>query len=365
MSSRKVLVLLLVVLMMGLAIIAEAQDKLVIFVSRQTDTYLDPTWGDYADYPFTMILEEQGYDVLIWYDENLSAANQATFDLLNSADLIIMGRSTPSTMYQDPNKEAWNSLTAPIMNIELWNCRSSRLNWFNSTAMANIDDYVDYNAIIDLPDDPVFAGIDVSGEVPWTFGPISVLQETEAGNGTVLARMADDLSVLFVRFEPGVEFFEGSGDIPAGHRTMIGNGNDDLRGPSGELIFNYYNFTTESEQVFLNEVARMVNLNSSDVEDNHSKNPNDYALNQNYPNPFNPSTTIEFALPKSGNVTLDVYNLVGEKVATLVDGSMSEGTHTVTWNSRDDSGRPVSNGIYLCKIQAGTYKNVIRMALIK
>ncbi|MFC1570043.1 sugar-binding protein [bacterium] len=90
-----------------------------------------------------------------------------------------------------------------------------------------------------------------------------------------------------------------------------------------------------------------------------------YKLFGNYPNPFNPSTTVKFTLPKNNLVSLEVYNVTGEKVTNLIDRSMDAGSHTITWDSTDDFGHSVPNGIYLCKIQAGTYHNVIRMLLIK
>jgi hypothetical protein len=61
--------------------------------------------------------------------------------------------------------------------------------------------------------------------------------------------------------------------------------------------------------------------------------PQDYQLSQNYPNPFNPMTTIEFDLPKSSEVSLKVYNILGEEVATLLSASLPSGSHKVDWNA--------------------------------
>jgi len=73
-----------------------------------------------------------------------------------------------------------------------------------------------------------------------------------------------------------------------------------------------------------------------------------FALNQNYPNPFNPTTTIEFSIPKTEFVTMKVYNLLGQKVATLVSKKQTAGTYKVVW---DASG--FASGVYLYVIQAG------------
>jgi hypothetical protein len=71
------------------------------------------------------------------------------------------------------------------------------------------------------------------------------------------------------------------------------------------------------------------------------------ALNQNFPNPFNPSTTISFALPRTENITLKVYDMLGREVATLVDGREDAGEHSVKWNAEG-----FASGVYFCRMQA-------------
>jgi len=93
--------------------------------------------------------------------------------------------------------------------------------------------------------------------------------------------------------------------------------------------------------------------------------PSDFMLMQNYPNPFNPTTTITYSIPQQKNVLLEVFNVRGEKVATLVNGRMRAGTYTVSWNGKDSFGRSVPSGIYLCKIRTGSYQHTIRMLLLK
>jgi hypothetical protein len=93
--------------------------------------------------------------------------------------------------------------------------------------------------------------------------------------------------------------------------------------------------------------------------------PETYSLSQNYPNPFNPSTAIEFTLPKPGRVTLVLYNLVGQEVAVLVDGPREVGRHTVVWDGTDKTGRTVSDGLYLCRIEAGSFKQTKKLLLVK
>ncbi|MEN9839774.1 MAG: hypothetical protein RL177_1253, partial [Bacteroidota bacterium] len=86
----------------------------------------------------------------------------------------------------------------------------------------------------------------------------------------------------------------------------------------------------------------------------------EYVLSQNYPNPFNPSTTISFNLPQSGNVTLTVYNVLGQQVATLVNGALSAGTHSVPF----DASR-LASGVYVYELRAGSFVQQKRMMLVK
>ncbi len=88
--------------------------------------------------------------------------------------------------------------------------------------------------------------------------------------------------------------------------------------------------------------------------------PVEYALNQNYPNPFNPSTEISFSLAKSSFVTLEIYNALGQKVATLFSNEVNSGSHKIKFNASD-----LSSGIYYYKIQAGEFQLVKKMILIQ
>ena len=93
--------------------------------------------------------------------------------------------------------------------------------------------------------------------------------------------------------------------------------------------------------------------------------PREYALSQNHPNPFNPSTTIRYALPENGKVTLSIYNMVGQKIQTLVDSWQQAGAYVAHWNGKDESGREVGSGIYLCRMESGAFTRVNKMVLLK
>jgi hypothetical protein len=93
--------------------------------------------------------------------------------------------------------------------------------------------------------------------------------------------------------------------------------------------------------------------------------PESFGLSQNYPNPFNPTTDIDFALPEASNVELSVYNILGQKVITLVNKQMDAGNHKVTWAGVDESGSTVASGVYFYRINAGSFTEVKKMTLLK
>lgn len=93
--------------------------------------------------------------------------------------------------------------------------------------------------------------------------------------------------------------------------------------------------------------------------------PSRFALHQNQPNPFNPTTEIAFSLPNAADVTLEVYNITGQRIATLVDGHLSAGYHTVIWDGTDDNARLAASGIYLYRIKADGFVETRKMVLMK
>ena len=95
--------------------------------------------------------------------------------------------------------------------------------------------------------------------------------------------------------------------------------------------------------------------------------PEAYALHENYPNPFNPETTIKYQLPDAGQVRLEVYNMLGQVVKTLVDNQFQNaGRYTLQWDATNNSGQPLSSGVYFYRILAGgEYQSHKKMLLLK
>lgn len=85
----------------------------------------------------------------------------------------------------------------------------------------------------------------------------------------------------------------------------------------------------------------------------------------NYPNPFNPNTTIKFANKENGMVKLNIFNVRGQKVRSLVNSQMAAGTHTINWNGTDDNGNVVASGVYMYNLECGRYTSTKKMILMK
>jgi hypothetical protein len=93
--------------------------------------------------------------------------------------------------------------------------------------------------------------------------------------------------------------------------------------------------------------------------------PIEHALFQNYPNPFNQMTKIEFTVPKSGFVSLNIYDILGRKVRTLVSEHLSSGYKSVLWDGRNNAGKEVSSGIYFYQLRTGDYSETKKLVLLK
>lgn len=93
--------------------------------------------------------------------------------------------------------------------------------------------------------------------------------------------------------------------------------------------------------------------------------PDNFYLSQNYPNPFNPSTEITYSIATGKNISLTVFNTLGQEVAVLVNQFVSAGNHTVKWNGTDEDGNPVASGIYLYRLRSGDMSETRKMLLLK
>ncbi len=126
------------------------------------------------------------------------------------------------------------------------------------------------------------------------------------------------------------------------------------------LIFsNFIDYPTG--QTLIANADAIINLmNGDSPEANIDLSPKEYALSQNYPNPFNPTTTIEYTIPKNGNVSLKVYDITGKEAATLIDKYQNAGTYITMWDASN-----FSSGVYFYRIISGNYVDTKKMVLKK
>lgn len=204
--------------------------------------------------------------------------------------------------------------------------------------------HVDNTIHMGLNDFPSASKMEAStlGEWTWTNvdakGNVLTIGVTNAGLNTVHVWMREDgahvdkviltQDVAFVPTGQGPAESPRSGAAPASERSGLGRDLLTLEGASVDL-------------------------------------PTEFSLGDNYPNPFNPTTTINFALPEDASVTLEVYDTMGRRIATLMSSQLAAGRYEAQWNGRNEAGAPVASGIYLYRIKAGSFTETKTMLLMK
>ncbi|MHB2156401.1 T9SS type A sorting domain-containing protein [Calditrichota bacterium GD2] len=96
------------------------------------------------------------------------------------------------------------------------------------------------------------------------------------------------------------------------------------------------------------------------INDNQNNIPNNFVLSQNYPNPFNPTTTIKYGIPRSVHVTIEIYNLLGQRVDVLINQKKNAGYYQLQWD-----GSHLASGIYFYRMSAGEYVEMKKLLLLK
>jgi hypothetical protein len=129
------------------------------------------------------------------------------------------------------------------------------------------------------------------------------------------------------------------------------------RYPDGAEAFEILSFSTPG--------AANASMVTGVSEETTGAKPQRFSLEQNIPNPFNSNTVIGFALPENMEVDLGIYNLLGQRVATLVQGMRSAGTYQVHWDGRGQEGRELASGVYFCHLDAGTSTETRRLILLR
>jgi len=134
----------------------------------------------------------------------------------------------------------------------------------------------------------------------------------------------------------------------------------EMKEPDHDLMFVYANQIGEGSTDLTVDKPEFERVTVSFAAGSGSNLPTSFAIQQNYPNPFNPTTNISFDVPKASHVELSVFNMLGQKVISLVNQNMDPGTHTVAWDASSNS-----SGVYYYRISAGTFSATKKMVLLK
>jgi len=182
----------------------------------------------------------------------------------------------------------------------------------------------------------------VIGLIPMMFGE---KPDLEPGNGLIA-------NLIFTLDNPGLKEIQ---------LTPI-----TLTNPDHEAMFIY----TDENGEIQSEKPDMIGFASAlDVEEGEGAIaptlPTEFALRQNAPNPFNPSTSISYDLPRASNVQLEIYNVLGQKVRTLVSGYQEAGSQSIIWDGADNTGSSVASGVYFYRINAGEFNATKKMMMLK
>jgi hypothetical protein len=230
-----------------------AQGTTVVWVAEA----LSNSAGVPYDQGWVDLLTAQGYTVSVdrggWM--TLDAAHLAT---LEAADLVIVSRTTNSGNYATDATEVtqWNSVTKPLILMTGYLARSSRWLWVNSTGLT--DPMTEAMMTVVKADHPVFAGVKLTSDQVDVIdgavdgGQMAFLTATDAGNGTVLAKRADNNAVWIAEWAAGTAFYSGSTQTPAGKRMLLTGG-----GGTGQTMGSM-NFTPDGQKMFLNAVLYML-----------------------------------------------------------------------------------------------------------
>jgi FlgD Ig-like domain/Doubled CXXCH motif (Paired_CXXCH_1)/Cytochrome c554 and c-prime len=158
----------------------------------------------------------------------------------------------------------------------------------------------------------------------------------------------------------------GGGTVTAADSAAIYNRPDLVQG-----IWTYYFVEVDGSMGMHNAKYTVALLQKAlgwyptDVKQTGSEVPTEFALDQNYPNPFNPTTTIRFSLPTDQQVKLEVYDVIGRLVKTIVNKDVAAGQYEVSWDGKDNNNMQVTSGMYLYRLQAGSYSSMKKMILLK
>jgi len=165
-----------------------------------------------------------------------------------------------------------------------------------------------------------------------------------------------DIILVAHAFSEGIKLAFASAKTLKDHKLKINLLFDELN----SVILSTTDF--DIADVFIDDKATIITVVNNQ---SHNQLPVDWHLGQNRPNPFNPETSISYQVPKLSHVTIEVFNLLGQRLKTLVDEEKNAGIYQTIWNGLDKQRLPAGCGIYIYKMQAGNYRAIKKMLLVR
>jgi hypothetical protein len=269
--------------------------------------------------------------------------NAVFFDTINSFAGFIKADGSYSVYLQSPDFYYLQAFTNNFLPGYYNDEGTASIYWQNADSLLIENNVIDKN--ISLVRDSSYGAGSIGGSITFT----AFTDESDYEGITVLAKNINNGALYSYNFGKELGNFNVT-NIPYGTYELVAQKIGLDNAISQTVIIDP-----------LNNQITGINLNFiiSDVEDENT-GPDNLLLYQNYPNPFNPSTNISFYLPQPLIVKLDVFNVLGELVETVVNGELSSGFHTVTFN-----GRNLSSGVYLILLEANEFKLSKKMLLLK
>ena len=163
----------------------------------------------------------------------------------------------------------------------------------------------------------------------------------------------------------GLDFLEELGEIDS---TELVISYEELAALMGEdMASGYWNVSADDGEFVISagNGPFALTIDKTSLSVNGVVIPTEYFLHQNYPNPFNPVTTIVFDLPEAVDVRIEIFNVLGQRIRTLVNRPHQPGSYRLQWDGKSDSRRAVTSGMYICRIQAGDYIQERKLLLMK
>ncbi len=314
----------------------------IVFTSINDDTYggdtnndKDLTVGAVYDWGSIVFYEDSKNSIL---DNNIiQYAGTEHWGYYYSHYAIFIGQSNPTISNNIIKHGGYDGIYLANSSAEITGNTISDFAWSGISMSDTSAPIINYNTISSN-----YEGIHTTGYSNPSVNNNNIIENINYGLNNV------DASIMVNAVNNWWGDASGPNDPTDGNPDYNPNG-------TGDKVSDYINY-----RPWLEQIITSVDNEGSDV----NNLPRKYSLSQNYPNPFNPSTTINYSLPKAGHVTLRVFDILGRKVAELVNSKQNAGNYSVQFSAAGEASN-LSSGIYLYKLETGNFMSVKKMIVLK